>query len=46
MKKDAREKCGLTGAFVDIKDLSKDPTLNYIENPGTKTQNELELKRK
>jgi hypothetical protein len=33
----ARTKCGLAGGFVDIKDSSKDPNLNYVENPAIKT---------
>lgn len=41
-----RAKCGLTEQFVDIKDSSKDPGLNYVQKPSIASKSELNLMRR
>lgn len=41
-----RTSIGLTGHFVDIKDATKDPSLQYVNDPHIKTKKDLEMKRR
>jgi hypothetical protein len=45
-KCNARKKAGLTDTLVDIKVTSKDPTLNYIQNPTVASKTLLDNQRK
>ncbi len=45
-RRDARRKAGLEPIHTEVKDITKDPTIKFVENPKTYSKTLLDNQRK